>query len=78
MHPRTLQRRPAGQGTTFDRLLDEVRRESARRYLGDTDMPMGQLAGALGYAERSVLTRSCRRWFGTNPLAMRHSLRKER
>ncbi|XTP35418.1 AraC family transcriptional regulator [Mycobacterium sp. TJFP1] len=75
MHPRTLQRRLAAAGTTFDRLVDEVRRESTRRYLRDTDMPMGQLAGVLGYSEQSVLTRSCRRWFGASPVALRRSLR---
>lgn len=75
LHPRTLQRRLAAAGTTFDQLLDEVRREATRRYLRDTDMPMGQLAGVLGYSEQSVLTRSCRRWFGASPMALRQTLR---
>ncbi len=76
MQPRTMQRRLAAAGTTFDRLVDEVRREAARRYLRDTDMPMAQLARILGYSEQSVLTRSCRRWFGVSPLALRRTLQK--
>ncbi|HEX7323555.1 MAG TPA: AraC family transcriptional regulator [Mycobacterium sp.] len=75
MHPRTLQRRLATAGTTFDKLVDRVRREAARRYLRDTDMSMTQLAGILGYAEQSVLTRACRRWFDASPLTARRQLR---
>jgi AraC-like DNA-binding protein len=48
----------------------------ARRYLRDTDMTLTHLARELGYAEQSVLTRSCRRWFGSSPLAVRDGLRR--
>jgi AraC-like DNA-binding protein len=75
MHPRTLQRRLAQHSTSFDDLVDEIRRERARRLLRDTDMPMSQLAGALGYTEQSVLTRSCRRWFGRTPTQQRRDVR---
>ncbi len=66
VHPRTLQRQLEAQGTSFATLVDEVRREEADRYLRTTDMPLGQLAGLLGYSEQSVLSRSSRRWFGTS------------
>jgi AraC-like DNA-binding protein len=32
---------------------------------------LGQLTRLLGYSEQSVLTRSCRRWFGMTPTAQR-------
>lgn len=75
MHPRTLQRRLAQRSTTFDDLVDDIRRERARDLLRDTDMPMGQLAGALGYSEQSVLTRACQRWFGCTPSQQRRAAR---
>jgi AraC-like DNA-binding protein len=32
---------------------------------------LGQIAGLLGYSEQSVLSRSCRRWFGRSPRGLR-------
>ncbi|MEV6697481.1 AraC family transcriptional regulator ligand-binding domain-containing protein [Streptomyces sp. NPDC051453] len=75
LHPRTLQRRLAVEETTFADLVDSVRREEAERYLRDTDMPMGRMAGLLGYSEQSVLTRACRRWFGASGSGHRRALR---
>ena len=44
-------------------------------YLRDTDLSLYLVARELGYAEQSVLTRSCRRWFGRTPGALRRDLR---
>lgn len=74
-HRRTLQRQLAAQGTSFGRLVDDIRREEAERYLRDTDMPLGQLAGVLGLSEQSALTRACRRWFGATPSEVRRRSR---
>lgn len=76
LHPKALQRRLAADGTTFAALVDGVRQEMARRYLRDTDITLTHLARELGYAEQSVLTRSCRRWFGSSPVALRDALRR--
>lgn len=71
MHVRTLQRRLKDEGTSFDQLRDEVRREAAERYLRDTAMPLSRIVVLLGYSESAVLTRSCRRWFGCAPRELR-------
>lgn len=73
-HPRTLQRQLAARGTTFGAVVDGVRREEAERYLRETDMPLGQLAGVLGFSEQSALSRASRRWFGEAPREVRRSL----
>jgi AraC-like DNA-binding protein len=75
MHARSLQRRLAKQSTTFEVLVDGTRRELATRLLRDTDMPMSQLAGVLGYSEQSVLVWASHRWFGAPPSTQRHLLR---
>tara|TARA_R110001592_G_C13192743_1_gene753284 strand:- start:34587 stop:35597 length:1011 start_codon:yes stop_codon:yes gene_type:complete len=67
MHPRTLYRRLEREGVTFDQIRDRVRREKAEYYLSKTNAPLSQVAGILGYSEQSILTRSCRRWFGETP-----------
>ncbi|WP_281783915.1 helix-turn-helix domain-containing protein [Sinimarinibacterium flocculans] len=71
LHPRTLQRRLAAEHCSFEALREDVRRETALRYLCETRIPLSQLAGLLGLSEQSALTRSCRRWFGTTPSALR-------
>ncbi|MBS1691279.1 MAG: AraC family transcriptional regulator [Actinobacteria bacterium] len=73
MHPRTLQRRLAAEGTTFATLVDNIRRDTAQHYLRDTNVGLDHLSRILGYSEQSVLTRSCRRWFNTNPTTYRNT-----
>ncbi len=71
MHPRTLQRRLRSEGRSFESIKDEVRRDVALRYLRQGDMPLTRVAEKLGYAETSVLSRSCYRWFEASALQMR-------
>lgn len=71
LHPRTLQRRLADEGTTFAAVLDGVRRAAAHRYLVTTDLPLSQVAGLLGFSEQAVLSRACRRWWGLTPREVR-------
>ena len=71
LHPRTLQRRLADEGTTFAAVLDDVRRDVARRCLVTTDLPLSQVAGLLGFSEQAVLSRACRRWWGLTPRDVR-------
>jgi AraC-like DNA-binding protein len=74
MHPRTLQRRLKEEGTTFEEIKDEVRRDMAERYLSQTEMPLAQVTALLDYSEQSALGRSCRRWFHTTPRDFRNQL----
>ncbi|WP_156686623.1 AraC family transcriptional regulator [Mycobacterium sp. Marseille-P9652] len=78
VHPKTLQRRLADEGTTFFALVDDLRRDTAEHYLRDTDIDLSHLTRELGYTEQSVLTRSCKRWFGTGPSAYRRALRSRK
>jgi AraC-like DNA-binding protein len=74
MHPRTLQRRLREEGTTFEDIKDEARRDLAERYLSQTDMPLAQVTALLDYSEQSAFGRSCRRWFHTTPRDFRTRL----
>jgi AraC-like DNA-binding protein len=71
LHPRTLQRRLAAEGTTFEDIREEVYRTATRRLLRDTAIPFGQAAAALGFSEQSAMSRSVRRWFGVTPTELR-------
>jgi AraC-like DNA-binding protein len=67
VHPRTLQRRLAEEGTSCQDVIDAERRTQAAKYLAQPGLQLGQIAGLLGYTEQSALNRSCRRWFGATP-----------
>lgn len=67
-NPRTLQRRLAHEGTSFQRLLDETRQGMARGYLEDPSISMAQMSELLGYADASGFSRAFSRWFGVPPL----------
>jgi AraC-like DNA-binding protein len=71
LHPRTLCRRLQAEGKSFEKVKDEVRRDMALSYLRVTTLPLQRIAEKLGYAEHSVLTRSCSRWFAAAPSELR-------
>ncbi|MFN6548691.1 AraC family transcriptional regulator [Mycolicibacterium nivoides] len=71
LHSKALQRRLAAEHTTYAQLVDQTRREIASKLLLDTDLSLRHICYQLGYAEQSVLTRSCKRWFNTTPSAYR-------
>lgn len=78
LHPRTLQRRLQEEGVAFSDLVDDVRREQARHWLTATEVPLAHVADILGFADQTVLCRSCLRWFGRAPRAIRsHGLRAD-
>lgn len=74
MHPRTMQRRLGEEGTTFEGVKEEARRDLARRYLVQPDLSIGQITTLLGYSDQSAFSRSCRRWFDRSPRDMRAHL----
>jgi AraC-like DNA-binding protein len=71
MSPRTLQRRLEELGTSYQELLDDVRRRSARRLLADTDLDAGEVAFLLGFEELNSFTRAFHAWEGTTPTRWR-------
>jgi len=64
---RTLHRRLEAEGTSFQHLLDDTRRELARQYLGQTDVSLADATYMLGFAKQSSFFRASKRWFGMSP-----------
>ena len=75
MSSRTLQRRLEDAGTTYQSLLDEVRRESARRLLAKTDVDAEEVAFLLGFEEYNSFTRAFQAWEGATPKQWRGNAR---
>jgi AraC-like DNA-binding protein len=71
MSNRTMIRKLKTQGTSYQTLLDDVRQELAVWYLKHTEMPAEAVAERLGYSDTSNFSRTCKRWFGLTPRAIR-------
>lgn len=67
MSGRTLTRRLGGEGTSFQALLDEVRKQRARALLQDPELTVAEVAYALGYEDAANFGRAFRRWYGKAP-----------
>jgi AraC-like DNA-binding protein len=70
---RTLIRKLKAEGTSYQRLLDDVRQELALWYLRKTDLPVEAVAERLGYRDTTNFSRTCRRWFGVTPKTLRRA-----
>ena len=64
---RTLRRRLAADGTSYQRLLDEVRASMAEELLGTGRLSVEEVGLRLGYAEASSFIAAHRRWTGETP-----------
>jgi AraC-like DNA-binding protein len=68
---RSLQRGLAGDGYTYTRAVDEVRRALSFAYLASTIPSLSEVAYLLGFSEPSAFHRAFRRWSGRTPLEYR-------
>ncbi|MFT9847099.1 AraC family transcriptional regulator ligand-binding domain-containing protein [Aneurinibacillus sp. REN35] len=64
---RTLQRRLADEGMSFQHLLTQVRHKQAREYLADPALDMKEVAFLIGYEDRNSFFRAFRLWEGDTP-----------
>jgi len=71
MHERTLHRRLRTAGTSFRQELDQARRSVSEQLLGGTNLPVCDIANALGYADSSGFIRAFQRWSGISPSTWR-------
>jgi len=75
--PRTLQRRLAAEGTSYQAVLDGVRREAAEGYLADSTLSAGEVGYLLGYSEPAAFHRAFKRWHGVTPVEYRSKARAD-
>ncbi|WP_290883145.1 helix-turn-helix transcriptional regulator [Fischerella sp.] len=70
---RQLQRELQAEGTSYQQLLDETRKELALRHLQNLDTPIHDVAFLLGFSEPSAFHRAFKRWTGQTPRVYRLS-----
>ncbi len=65
--PRTLNRRLAGENSTYQELIQQVRIRAAASYLDDSRRSLLEISNILGFAEQSGFSRWFRKTFGVTP-----------
>jgi AraC-like DNA-binding protein len=67
----TLFRRLKAEGTSFERVLDEVRHRLALAYVVDRKLRVNEAAYLLGFSDPAAFSRAFKRWTGKSPRDMR-------
>jgi len=73
LQERTLRRRLAAENSSYDAIVDDVRRKLAIEYLQMTRMSVDDVAWKVGFSDSSNLRRAIRRWTGKTISELRAS-----
>lgn len=68
---RTLSRRLAEEGATYDEVVDGLRRSLALQYIREAGLSLSQIAWLLGFEGPNSFNHAFRRWTGRSPSAVR-------
>lgn len=68
---RSLHRQLAAEGTSYQRLLDGLRRDEALRQALDEERQFKAIAGAVGFSDQRGFRRAFKRWTGVTPQQFR-------
>ena len=71
---RTLQRRLGELGTSYQKVVDDVRRELTAQYMND-QRSIADMTFSLGFSEASSFSRAFKRWHGKSPTEHRKGVR---
>ena len=69
---RTLTRRLADENTTYEEVVDQLRRSLALQYVKEPSLSVSQIAWLLGYEGSSSFNHAFVRWTGRSPSATRN------
>jgi len=74
--PRSLQAKLEQDGTSFQAIVDNVRRQVATAHLEADDLSALEIAFLLGYSDQSAFNHAFHRWTGESPLQFRERRRR--
>jgi len=74
IHPQTLRRRLAAEGTSFMEIKSALRRDTALHFLGKQGLSIEEIAQRAGFSESSAFIRAFKGWTGVTPYTYRKGL----
>jgi AraC-like DNA-binding protein len=74
VHPQTLRRRLAGEGTTFKDIKNQMRRDTSLHFLGKQGLSIEEISHRAGFSESSAFIRAFKGWTGVTPYTYRKGL----
>lgn len=74
LHSQTLRRRLAQEGTTYNDIKTQCRRDTALYLLGKSSLSIEQIALRAGFSETSAFTRAFKGWTGVPPQSYRQQM----
>jgi AraC-like DNA-binding protein len=75
MSTRTLSRKLKDESTSYEQVLDQLRRTLALQYIKDPGIPLSQVAWLLGYEGSTSFNHAFKRWTGRSPSVARKQKR---
>ncbi|MEM9985369.1 MAG: helix-turn-helix transcriptional regulator [Bacteroidota bacterium] len=67
MSVRSLQMKLKDEGTSYQKILNALRKNLAIAYLREQSVSKGEIAHMLGFSEISVFSRTFKKWTGKSP-----------
>lgn len=74
MSERTFRRQLKQEDQSYQKILDEVRYEKAKDWLGSSRLPIEDIAIKLGYQEAAAFNHAFKRWSGNTPSQYRRQI----
>ncbi len=75
--PRSLSRQLSELGTSYQRILDDIRRQKAVRFIKDDGLSVEKVAQRLGFSDASNFRRAFKKWTGVTPTEYRQIIEEE-
>jgi AraC-like DNA-binding protein len=73
LSPRTLHRHLAREGSSYQAILDDLRRRLAIEFLENTQMRIDEVAERVGFSDATGFRRAFRKWTGESPTHYRRA-----
>jgi AraC-like DNA-binding protein len=71
MSPQVVRRRLAEEDTSYQRIKDAIRCDTARHLLGNPEIPVAIVAEQTGFSETAAFSRAFKKWTGLTPAQFR-------